>query len=178
MPVRKVVVWGVEWSTSQEFNSKSFAVEKSVDGNSNWNVVASINGAGNSSTVKNYNAYDPAPFKGINFYRIKQVDIDGKFKYSKTVNVKVNTNATGVTVVANPFHNLLTVDFLSTTSQVVSVRLTDITGKQVAFEKWSINTGSTRKDLSNVSGLQQGMYILTVSTSAGEILYNNKLIKQ
>ena len=168
----------VEWSTSQEFNSKSFDVEKSADGNTNWNAVASINSAGNSSTVKNYNAYDPQPFKGINFYRIKQVDIDGKFKYSKTVSVKLNLNKTGVTVIENPFQNMLTVDFSSLTSQVVSVRLTDITGKQVAFEKWSINTGSTRKDFSNVSGLQQGIYILSISNAGGEILYNNKVIKQ
>ena len=93
----------VEWSTSQELNSKSFVVEKSADGNFNWSVVAAINGAGNSSTVKNYNAYDPLPFKGINFYRIKQVDIDGRFKYSKTVNVRLNFTKTGISVLVNPF---------------------------------------------------------------------------
>ena len=46
----------VEWSTSQEINSSQFDVEKSADGNSNWELVASINAAGNSSTVKKYNA--------------------------------------------------------------------------------------------------------------------------
>ena len=168
----------VEWSTSQELNSKSFVVEKSADGNSNWDVVASINGAGNSSTVKNYNAYDPQPLKGINFYRIKQVDKDGNYKYSKTVSVKLSFNKTGVTVITNPFHGSLTIDFASSIDQIISARLVDITGKQVAVEKWSVNTGSTRKDFSNVSSLQQGIYILTVSNSGGEILYNNKVIKQ
>lgn len=168
----------VEWSTAQEFNSSRFDIEKSADGNSNWSVVASVNGAGNSSNVKKYNAYDPQPFNGINFYRIKQVDIDGHYMYSNTVNLKLNFNKTGVSVLINPFHNSLTVDFSSSTNQVVSARLADITGKQVVAEKWSINTGSTRKDFSNVSGLQPGMYILTVSSSTGEILYNNKVIKQ
>jgi hypothetical protein len=168
----------VEWSTSQELNSKSFVVEKSADGNSNWNVVASINGAGNSSTVRNYNAYDPQPVKGNNFYRIKQEDKDGNFKYSKTVSVKLNFNNIGISVLSNPFHNSLIVDFASSTDQMVSARLVDITGKQVVIEKWSINTGSTRKNFSNVSGLQQGIYIFTVSSAGGEILYNGKVIKQ
>jgi hypothetical protein len=168
----------VEWSTSQEFNSKYFTIEKSADGNINWTAVASINAAGNSSIVKNYNAYDPTPFKGINYYRIKQVDLDGHFKYSKIVSVKLNLNKTGISVLANPFHNILTVDLSSETDQLISARLVDITGKQVAAEKWSIGTGSTRKDFSNISGLQQGMYILTIRNAGGEILYNNKVIKQ
>jgi len=155
----------VEWSTSQELNNKSFDVERSADGNSSWNVVASLQGAGNSSTVKNYSVYDAQPFKGVNFYRIKQVDIDGHFKYSKTVSVKLNGNKTGVSVIANPFHNFLTIDFSSATDQVVSARLVDFAGKQVGFEKWSINTGITRKDFSNVSRLQKGMYLLTVSNA-------------
>jgi hypothetical protein len=168
----------VEWSTSQEVNSSRFEIEKSADGNNNWSIVASINAAGSSSTVKNYNAYDPRPFYGINFYRIKQLDKDGNFKYSKTVRVKLTLDKTGVSVLANPFHNSLTVDFSSATEQSVSARLMDITGKQVAVEKWSITTGSTRKEFSNVSALQQGMYILTVSGAGGEVLYNNKVIKQ
>jgi hypothetical protein len=171
-------VVGIEWSTSQEFNNKSFVIEKSADGNSNWNVVTSIDGAGNSSIVRNYNTFDPHPFKGINFYRIKQVDIDGHFKYSKTVSVKLSLNKSGVSVLANPFHNSLTVNFSSLTNQVVSARLVDITGKQVAVEKWTINTGNTRKDFSGISGLQQGMYLLTVANAGGEIIFNSKVIKQ
>ncbi len=168
----------VDWSTSQEFNSDYFDIEKSTDGNNNWAFVSTVKGAGNSSLVRAYNAYDSRPYTGINFYRIKQVDKDGKFKYSKTVNVKINTSKTGVSVLANPFHNVLTIDFLSSKAEVINARLIDIAGKQVASEKWSVSTGNTRKDFSNVSGLQQGMYILTVSNTAGEILYNNKVIKQ
>ncbi|MEP6584566.1 MAG: T9SS type A sorting domain-containing protein [Ginsengibacter sp.] len=168
----------VDWSTSQEFNSNNFEIEKSADGNNNWSYVGTVKGAGNSSVVRNYNAYDPRPFSGFNFYRIKQIDKDGKFKYSKTVNVKINTSKTGVSVLANPFHSSLTIDLLSSKEEVINARLIDITGKQVAVEKWSISAGNTRKDFSNVSGLQQGMYILTVSNATGDVLYNNKVIKQ
>jgi hypothetical protein len=169
---------GVEWSTSQEFNSAYFSVERSADGNTFWNNIATINAAGNSSTVKNYSAYDARPLKGVNYYRLKQVDKDGNFKYSKTVAVRLNGVKVGISVLTNPFHSSLTVDFLSATDQAVSARLIDIAGKQVANEKWTIASGSTRKEFSNVGSLQQGMYILTISNASGEILYNNKVIKQ
>jgi Secretion system C-terminal sorting domain len=169
----------VEWSTAQETNTKSFIVEKSASGsNFSWDAIATINAAGNSSAAKSYNAYDSKPFNGVNFYRVRQVDKDGNFKYSRIVSLKVNFGKAGITVLTNPFHNSLTIDFSSSGAQVVSAKLVDITGKQVASEKWSINSGTTRKEFSNVSSLQQGMYIFTVSGAGGEILYNNKVIKQ
>ncbi|HSQ43515.1 MAG TPA: T9SS type A sorting domain-containing protein [Ginsengibacter sp.] len=168
----------IEWSTSQEINSSSFDVEKSADGNSNWELVASVNAAGNSSVVSNYSVYDAKPLNGVNFYRVKQVDKDGNFKYSKTVRVNINSSKTSASVLANPFYNNLTIDFSSAVDQAVSARLVDITGKQVAVEKWTISTGNTRMSFSNVSNLQQGMYILNISNASGEVLYNNKVIKQ
>ncbi len=167
----------VEWATSQEFNSNSFNVERSADGSSNWTTIASVSAAGNSSTVRDYNAYDAKPFNGANFYRIKQVDKDGAAKYSKTVHVSLNTT-TSASVLANPFHSILTVDLLSNINQSVSARILDITGKQVASEKWVISNGSTRKEMTSVSNLQQGMYILSITDANGQIIYNNKVVKQ
>jgi hypothetical protein len=168
----------IEWSTAQEVNSSRFDIEKSADGNANWDLVASINASGNSSVVKNYNAYDAKPLNGINFYRIKEVDKDGNFKYSKTVRVNLNFSETGVSVLANPFHGSLSVDFSSAIEQSVSARLVDITGRQIATEKWIIPAGNSRENFSNAGGLQQGMYILNISNANGEVLYNNKVIKQ
>lgn len=168
----------IDWSTSQEINSNYFEIQKSPDGNSNWNVVASVNGSGNSQVIKNYNAYDAKPLSGINYYRIKQVDKDGDFKFSKTVNVKLDLVKTGVSILANPFHSSLTVDFASVTDQIVFARLLDISGKQVAIEKWSVASGNTRKEFSNVGGLQRGMYMLSIVNNAGEVLFNSKVIKQ
>ena len=168
----------LDWSTAQEINNSYFEVQRSADGNSNWNKIATVTGAGNSQVHKNYNAVDANPLSGINYYRIKQVDYDGHFKYSSTVNVKTNIAKTEVSVLVNPFRNNLSVNFASATSQIVSARLIDITGKQVAVEKWSIAPGTVRQDFSNVSGLQQGLYILSIRSNSGEILYNGKVVKQ
>ncbi|MEO5649223.1 MAG: T9SS type A sorting domain-containing protein [Ginsengibacter sp.] len=169
----------IDWSTSQEINNSYFEVQRSADGSSNWNKVATVNGAGNSQVVKNYSVYDATPYQGVNFYRIRQVDVDGKFEYSKTVSTKLSVaNAVTASVLINPFYSALSLNFSSATRQMVSVRLIDITGRQVASEKWTIEAGNSRKDLTNISGLQQGMYILSVTNNAGDVLLNKKVIKQ
>ncbi len=167
----------VNWSTASEYNSKYFDIEKSLDG-ANWTAIQSANAAGNRSTVKNYNVYDAKPAAGYNYYRIKQVDIDGKFKYSQVAKVKLTIEKTDVSVLANPFVNNITVDFLSNSNQFVNVKLSDVSGKVISTEKWKLSKGSSRSTLNNVSNLQRGMYILTVADETGAIIYNNKLIKQ
>ena len=169
---------GIDWSTSQELNNRYFQVERSADGNTNWSVIASVVGAGNSQVVNNYNSYDASPLSGVNYYRLKQVDINGNYVYSNTVAVKMDLQKTAISVLANPFYNTLSVNFVSLTSQTVTARLVDITGKQVAVEKWSVYNGTTKKDFTNVSGLQTGIYILSIINNTGEILFNGKVVKQ
>ncbi len=167
----------VNWSTAAEYNNQYFMVEKSTDG-TNWTSMAKVNGAGNSNTVSRYNAYDAKPVAGYNYYRVKQVDIDGKFDFSSIVKVKISIEKTGVSVLTNPFVNNITVDFLSNNAQSVNARLMDISGKLIAVEKWQISKGSTRVTFDKVASLQRGMYILNVTDINGEVIYNNKLMKQ
>jgi hypothetical protein len=168
----------LDWSTSQELNNSYFQIERSADGSSNWTVLATINGAGNSQVAKSYNALDANPLSGSNYYRLKQVDINGDYEYSRIINVKISIQKTSILVLANPFHNTLSVNFVSAAPQIVSARLIDITGKEVAMEQWSVSNGNSTKDFSNVSGLEHGMYILTIRNISGEILYNSKVVKQ
>ncbi len=168
----------IDWTTSQELNNNYFQVERSSDGSSNWSVIATVIGAGNSQVVRNYNSYDATPLSGVNYYRLKQVDNDGKFTYSNTVAVKMDLQKMGVSVLTNPFYNTLSVNFESSTSQMVTARLVDITGKQLAVERWSLENGSTKKEFSSVNGLQHGMYILSIVNKNGEILFNGKVVKQ
>lgn len=168
----------IDWTTSQELNNNYFQVERSSDGNSNWSVIATVIGAGNSQVVRNYNSYDATPLPGVNYYKLKQVDNDGKSTYSNTVAVKMDLQKMAVSVLANPFYNSLSVNFVSSTSQMVIARLVDITGKQIAVERWSVENGTTKKEFSNVSALQHGMYILSIANNNGEILFNGKVVKQ
>lgn len=68
------------WTTLSERNNAYFTVERSHDGFSDWELIAKVEGAGNSSTELNYEAFDLSPNNGINYYRLKQTDFNGDFE--------------------------------------------------------------------------------------------------
>jgi len=168
----------IQWTTASEINNHFFDVEKSIDGGKNWSKISTINSNGNSAVLKKYNALDLKPSAGLNYYRVKQVDINGQFKYSGIVYVKVAVERTSASVVSNPVNAGITIDFLAKTNQRLSLSLYDITGKLVATDWWTVPQGSTRKTLNKASNIQKGMYILNIVDESGTTIYNGKLIKQ
>lgn len=168
----------IEWSTSQEINSKSFTVEKSRNGSTGWSEAGSVNAAGNSQVEKQYSLFDAKPYSGINYYRIKQADRNGEVRYSKVVMVKTSFVKTAISILSNPFQSVLKLSVSSDEVQEVTARIMDITGREVATEKWNVTTGDSRKDLNSTIRLQKGMYIVTIQNSNGKNIFNGKVIKQ
>ena len=76
----------LSWQTATEHNSDYFEVEKSRDG-MNWQVLTTVNAAGNSTQLLNYEATDANAMEGNNYYRLTQVDIDGTTKTYDVINV-------------------------------------------------------------------------------------------
>lgn len=74
---------GIElhWETGSESNNDYFEIQRSQDGHS-FAPIARVKGAGNSASKQSYQWLDTAPERGINFYRLKQVDFDGKYDFS------------------------------------------------------------------------------------------------
>ncbi|MBK9794113.1 MAG: T9SS type A sorting domain-containing protein [Sphingobacteriales bacterium] len=71
----------IYWATASELNNDYFDIEVSTDSR-NWEKIATINGSGNSNNVKEYSWKNNKPISGIKYYRIKQVDFNGKYTYS------------------------------------------------------------------------------------------------
>jgi hypothetical protein len=71
----------VEWITMSEKNSRNFEVERSTDG-VNFEKINEVKSRGYSASKSNYAIKDQFPQRGINYYRLKQNDIDGSYKYS------------------------------------------------------------------------------------------------
>jgi len=80
----------LSFATASETNNDYFSIERSADGNS-FDAIGEIKGAGNSNTSVSYEFVDEKPFAGINYYRIKQTDFDGKFSYTDIKSVRHNT---------------------------------------------------------------------------------------
>lgn len=73
----------VMWTTASEQNNDRFEIQRSANGRDNWQVVATQKGSGTTTQSHTYTAYDEHPLNGINYYRIKQYDFDGKSKESE-----------------------------------------------------------------------------------------------
>ncbi len=74
------------WITSTELNSDYFEIERSTDAKS-WINLGIVQAAGNSNAKNNYNFVDSIPESGLNYYRLKMVDLDGTFAYSRIKSV-------------------------------------------------------------------------------------------
>lgn len=86
----------VRWKTASESNNDYFTVERSEDG-VNFRNIGEVKGAGNSSHLISYYLLDSDYLKGINYYRLKQTDFNGKYSYSSIVSVDMSIH-TGVVV--------------------------------------------------------------------------------
>ncbi len=98
----------LDWTTFTELNNKGFAIERSKDG-SIFEQIGFVNGKGNNNTLNQYQYIDNSPLQGINYYRLKQIDLDGATTYSDIKSVVFN-NKLSVTLYPNPVKNILTID--------------------------------------------------------------------
>jgi|GEM_PF-2522041 len=90
----------LKWATTSETNASSFEIERSHDAKS-FDKIATVNAAGHSKITMEYRYNDENPITGTYYYRLKEVDIDGKFEYSRIVKVKIGMSAS-VQIHPNP----------------------------------------------------------------------------
>ncbi len=163
----------LNWKTSSELNNKGFAVERSANG-ADWVQLQFVNSNGNSNTTKQYSIVDNSPLQGTNYYRLKQIDFDGKLTYSSTVTVKFSgTGVVGFSFYPNPAKNKITVSLETIESKTASLQLINTDGKavrNVVLNKQLSNT-NVLMDVSNVS---KGVYILILRD--GDFVKTSKVI--
>ena len=95
----------LNWTTATETDNDYFQVERSLDG-LHWNVLDTLDGAGDSKELISYEYADLLPYHGRNYYRLKQIDFDGKFEYSS---VKSMVFDYGSTLFPNPTTGIVNV---------------------------------------------------------------------
>lgn len=92
----------IGWETASESNNDYFNIERSADGK-NFNSIATIAGAGNSTHSIRYTYTDLKPLAGDSYYRLKQTDYNGEFEYSDIVISICNAGSMGIDIFPNPF---------------------------------------------------------------------------
>jgi hypothetical protein len=147
----------ISWATATETNTNNFEIEWSSDGIS-FSKIGTVAAAGNSSIVRNYNFNHNNPTTGFNYYRIKQIDLNGTFKYSVMVKVLNNKNIKQTIIAPNPVVDVLTI--IEPKYLLVRVIAVYDTKGVLVLQK-TINTQEQVYSIP-VSTLAQGNYVIKV----------------
>ena len=154
----------LQWKTADEVNTKEFILERSTDGSSFTSIAAiAAKGFGNGLYVHN----DAGIFTGKLYYRLKMVDIDGKFSYSNIISLTTQQN-NKISVYPNPAKDLITVQTSDNKLQGTQIILTDLSGKTL-YKK----TITSTFEILNVKTLPKGMYLINFADGSFQ-----KLIKE
>jgi len=159
----------LNWMTSIEVNSDHFDVERSSDATS-FTKIATIKADGTNNTNQSYHAIDDKPVNGLNFYRLKQVDIDGHFTYSSVKTIKFGSRISPV-VYPNPVSSVFTA--VPGTELIREIVIYNVQGKAVQFAMG--NSTDTEMKV-NISRLSQGIYYLKVKTDSK--IFQFKILKE
>jgi hypothetical protein len=163
------------WGTAAETNNKGFEIYRSADAIDFKQIdfVAAKSPNGNSATAINYTYVDRGAKAGINFYKLKQVDLDGKSEsVEKIVKVDVKLATASILVYPNPATSYVSVSSGETDYKNVQYHVYDLTGKKVLSEM----AKAPQQDL-QIGALAAGVYYLKITKNGAEI-NAAKIIKQ
>lgn len=158
----------LNWRTATEINSDYFAIER-AGSDMQWQEIAQVKAAGHSTQLLSYSFIDNNPLQGAVSYRLRQVDLDGKFSYSGVRIVLLNATE-WLTVYPQPSQERITVE--GSIGNVKRLMITDITGRMVADKvRLVVNEGD--RIVLDITGLPPGVYLVKTTTGAA-----TKLIKR
>jgi serine protease len=160
----------LEWTTGIEINSKEFVLERSADG-TNFGTIDRVNAAGNSVVQTNYSLLDSKFGIGKNFYRLKMVDLDGTFKYSRIVLIENGPGVLTTTLAPNPArtgsNSTLT---LTGIERDTRVSITVINAAGATLKSYQVQSFNGTVQVALPAGnLPSGSYMILVRDVSGNI---------
>ncbi len=165
----------LNWTTVTETNNREFEIQRSID-KTNFTKIGSVKGHGTTTEKHNYSFVDENAYPGLNYYRIKQIDLNGRFEYSNIVNVK----ASGLNTYKldqnypNPFNPSTKIQYAIGSRQYVSLKIYDMLGREVATLVNETKDPGNYTVLFNAGMLTSGIYIYKMR--AGSFVESRKLI--
>ncbi|GLU54910.1 hypothetical protein Dfri01_43710 [Dyadobacter frigoris] len=148
------------WKTTSETNNKGFEIEKSKDAR-NFETIGFIDGNGDSNAANDYNFLDKNPY-AVSYYRLKQIDYDGKFEYSRTIYVKKNN--TKLSFYPNPAKDQLLVLGLE---KEENVTMHNLEGRIILNQKLQPSQSINTRNFSN------GLYVIKIGEETRKVVIQN-----
>lgn len=167
----------INWSTQRELNSLHFEVERSSDGK-DFSTIGQVASRGDQGS--NYSFTDASPHSGTNFYRLRQVDVDGQFQVSKTLAVIFGDGDIVLTkMYPNPVQKgqPLNMEISIPSNEAAQVEVLDVLGKSVYRNFLPLGTGvyETAIPTSNWNG---GVYFLKITTTGNQQMIRRVVVME
>jgi hypothetical protein len=168
----------LNWATAQEENSDHFEVERSSD-NSNFVSIGKVTAAHNSSLPTNYNFTDLSPLGGTNYYRLKEVDLDGQFVYSKVVPVNFEVAESNIiTVYPNPAHESFQLQFKNMKAGQYEMNLISPVGQVIQSRSIQVSNPANYAETVNLNtGLAPGTYMVRIVDQQQHVFISKIMIR-
>jgi hypothetical protein len=145
------------WGTSSEVGAEKFEIERSNNA-LEFYKIGQVTAQGESRSKLNYSFIDNSPIEGINYYRLKQIDLDGKYEYSKIVSATFGKEAEALEILGNPTQsNKITL--LLKNLPIEQLKLFSTTGQNIPFDS---SENDNRLTIQPKSNLSSGIYYLVL----------------
>lgn len=158
------------WQTASEHNSSHFDIEKSRDGET-WDVIGQQIAAGNTTELLNYLFVDAEKNNATVYYRLNQVDVDGKNEYFGPITLACEQNSFEASTMPNPSSEDFWLRIQTENNESVSLQIKDINGAVIHGEELTIMKGINMFPIRK--HLTPGIYLIDVKTNKG----NHNVIK-
>jgi len=152
----------LNWATATEINNKEFVIERSLD-NVSFRAIGKVNGHGTTLQQQQYQFMDLNPLGGTSYYRLKQIDMDGAFTYSKLVAVTLKELITPMALYPNPAADFINVSLGSSAdNNEILVQVLDLKG-QVMYQQLHQFVNKNKELNIALTNLPTGSYYLVVT---------------
>ncbi|MEM1323694.1 MAG: T9SS type A sorting domain-containing protein [Bacteroidota bacterium] len=164
----------LHWRTATEFNSSHFDIQRSGDLNT-WKTIGQLGAKGNTLVTQNYLYEDAQPLPGTGYYRLLQVDFDGRSELSDVVAVKFQSQSQWLRAYPNPVRQQLRIDIASDApSSPLHLQLFDATGR-LLHSTFTNAADFVELDLADQPA---GLYLLRLVDDAGMVLAQERVLRQ
>lgn len=169
----------LNWSTATETNNHGFEVERRID-DGNWTVIGFKQGAGTTTNPTSYSFTDDISTVSANsiYYRLKQIDFDGKFEYSNEILVDnlVPTQFAVSQNYPNPFNPVTTIKYQLPANDFVSLKVYNTLGEEVkTLVNGMVNAG-THEVSFNAEGFASGVYFYIIRVGQDKFVQSMKMV--
>jgi hypothetical protein len=171
----------LKWRTESELDNYGFEILRSAQNDSSWVMLDFVEGHGNSNSPKEYSYTDKNVKYGKYAYRLKQIDTDGDYEYSNTIEVDAGLVPNGFVLeqnYPNPFNPVTTIKFALAETQEAELKIYDVLGNEIeSLFKANAEAGKVYEIEFNATLLPSGIYFYALRTVSNYTIRKMVLLK-